>query len=258
MNNLFNPDNKFFTFMGRVADLMILNIVCIICCLPVVTAGASITAMYYVTLKMARNEESYIVKGFFHSFRQNLKQGLIIHLILLVVGILLGFDLYFARTMQGQSSVYKVLGYLFMVGLALYLMVFTYIYPVLSKFYNSVKNTFRNAFLMSIRHFPYTLLMMVITALPIILAVVVPNTFPFVILFYILLGFSTITYINSTFFVKIFDKYIPQEAEEASASSQDNIDASVFKNLQPAKEDKASAADEASVPELTEEQHEEQ
>lgn len=65
MNNIFNPDNKFFSFMGRVADLMILNLLCIVCCIPVVTAGPAIAAMYYITLKMARNEESYVVKGFF-------------------------------------------------------------------------------------------------------------------------------------------------------------------------------------------------
>lgn len=233
MSNLFNPDNKFFVFMGRIADLMILNFLCIICCLPVVTAGASITALYYVTLKMARNEESYIVKGFFHSFRQNLKQGIIIHLIMLVAGVLLAFDLYFSHMMQTQSGIYKGLSYLFMVGILLYIMLFTYIYPVLSKFYNSVKNTFRNSFLMSIRHFPYTLLMLVITALPIILMLFVSPAFPFVILFYFLLGFSAIAYLHSTFFVKIFDKYIPETEEDASESSQEEIDGSVFKNLQP-------------------------
>ena len=49
MNNIFNPDNKFFSFMGRVADLMILNLLCIVCCIPVVTAGPAIAAMYYIT-----------------------------------------------------------------------------------------------------------------------------------------------------------------------------------------------------------------
>ena len=97
MNNLFNPDNKFFAFMGKVADLMILNLLCIVCCLPIVTAGASITALYYVTLKIARNEETYIARGFFHSFKENFKQATIIHLIMIVLGALLIFDLYFVR-----------------------------------------------------------------------------------------------------------------------------------------------------------------
>ena len=58
MDRLFNMDNKFFTVMGRVADLIMLNVVFLICCLPIVTIGASLTALHYVTLKMARNEES--------------------------------------------------------------------------------------------------------------------------------------------------------------------------------------------------------
>ena len=63
MDRLFNMDNKFFTVMGRVADLIMLNVVFLICCLPIVTIGASLTALHYVTLKMARNEESYIIRS---------------------------------------------------------------------------------------------------------------------------------------------------------------------------------------------------
>ena len=51
MDRFFNMDNKFFTFMSRVADLIILNLLCIVCCIPVVTIGPSIAAMFYVTLK---------------------------------------------------------------------------------------------------------------------------------------------------------------------------------------------------------------
>ena len=65
MGRFFSMDNKFFTFMNKVADLCILNIICLVCCIPIVTAGASITAMYYVTLKMVRNEEAYIVSELF-------------------------------------------------------------------------------------------------------------------------------------------------------------------------------------------------
>ena len=84
MNRFFNMDNKFFVFMGRVADLLLLNFLCILCCIPVVTAGASITALYYVTLKMARDEESYIARSFFRSFKQNFKQSTIINIIMLL------------------------------------------------------------------------------------------------------------------------------------------------------------------------------
>ena len=134
MNNLFNPDNKFFAFMGKVADLMILNLLCIVCCLPIVTAGASITALYYVTLKIARNEETYIARGFFHSFKENFKQATIIHLIMIVLGALLIFDLYFVRVLQTKSGVYKAASYMFMAALVVYAMVLTYIYPYTCKY----------------------------------------------------------------------------------------------------------------------------
>lgn len=233
MNNLFNPDNKFFTSMGKVADFMILNFICIICCLPIITAGASITAMYYMTLKMARNEETYIVKGFFHSFRENLKQSTIIHVIMLLIGIILAFDFYFTRIMRGQGTFYTVLTYVFMLGIIVYLMVLTYIYPVLAKFYNSVKQTFRNALLMSIRHLPSTILMIAITASPVILMLVVGPSFPYVMMFYCLMGFAVMSYINSLFLVKIFDRYIPQTSEEEDSNEPKEIDTSVFTNLQP-------------------------
>ena len=221
MNNIFNPDNKFFSFMGRVADIMILNLLCIVCCIPVVTAGPSIAAMYYITLKMARNEESYVVKGFFHSFKQNLKQGIVIQIIMLLLGIVLAFDLYFCRMMSGQGAVYRIFSYIFVAALFVYTMLFLWIYPVLAKFFNTTKNLFRNSILMSIRHLPYTILMMVIT----------------------------VAYINSRFFVKLFDNYIPEDAGKDTEENGEEkaIDTSIFSNLHPTelpKEDEKESEDE--------------
>ena len=83
MGRFFNMDNKFFVFMGKIADLCMLNLLCIICCIPIVTAGASLTALYYVTMKMVRNEEAYIFRSFFRSFKQNFKQATVINIIML-------------------------------------------------------------------------------------------------------------------------------------------------------------------------------
>jgi len=209
--------------MSRVSDLIILNLLCILCCLPIVTAGASITAMFYVTLKMVRNEEAYIAKSFFKSFKQNLKQSIAIHLIMLVTAALLYFDLTISKSMSGLPG--KALSVIFMMIMLLYVMVFIYIYPILSKFYNSVKNTFINAFLMAIRHLPYTLLMLVITVLPVaILYIPTVRVQTLMIMLFLLLGFATIAYINSHFFVKIFDNYIPKEntPAEPNAPEQGN------------------------------------
>lgn len=221
MDRFFNMDNKFFVFMGRVADLIILNLLCIVCCIPIITAGASITAMFYVTLKMVRNEESYIVRSFFKSFKENFKQATIIHLIMLVTALLLFFDIRIVNQLQG--GMYQVLFVVFMAFTLLYLMIFLYIYPILSKFYNTIKATFTNAFLMSIRHLPYTVLMLIITAVPVAL-LFIPDAriMSTLLMLFVLIGFATIAYCNSFFLVKIFDNYIPKEEEPED--SLDSID----------------------------------
>ena len=223
MDRLFNMDNKFFVFMGKIADLIILNLLCLVCCLPIVTAGASITAMFYVTLKMVRNEESYIVKSFFKSFKENFKQATIINLIMLVTALLLVLDLRIVNQLEG--TVGQVLHVIFIAFMLLYLMIFLYIYPVLSKFYNSIRNTFVNAFLMSIRHLPYTILMLVISAIPIAIWFI-SNTsiLSTILMLFIMLGFATIAYCNSNFFVKIFDNYIPKEEDADNTENPDLLE----------------------------------
>ena len=223
MDRLFNMDNKFFVFMGKIADLIILNLLCLVCCLPIVTAGASITAMFYVTLKMVRNEESYIVKSFFKSFKENFKQATIINLIMLVTALLLVLDLRIVNQLEG--TVGQVLHVIFIAFMLLYLMIFLYIYPVLSKFYNSIRTTFVNAFLMSIRHLPYTILMLVISAIPIAIWFI-PNTsiLSTILMLFIMLGFATIAYCNSNFFVKIFDNYIPKEEDADNTENPDLLE----------------------------------
>ena len=70
----FDLDSPLMQVLNKVADLLWLNILTLICCIPIVTAGASLTAMNYMALKIVRNEECYITKGFFKSFKQNFKQ----------------------------------------------------------------------------------------------------------------------------------------------------------------------------------------
>ena len=85
MNSLLNMDGPVMSFLNRLADLIWLNILTMLCCIPVVTAGASLTAMYYMTIKMVRREEGYIARGFWKSFRQNFRQATLIWLLVLLL-----------------------------------------------------------------------------------------------------------------------------------------------------------------------------
>jgi len=198
--------------MGKVADLFILNILCLICCIPIVTAGASITAMFYVTIKMVKNEESYIIKSFFKSFKQNFKQATVINL-MLVLAVILYVDMSIVKQMGQPLG--QIMNIIFLAFSVLYVMVFLYIYPVLAKFYNSTRNTFINAVLMSVRHLPYTVLMAAVCACPIILVSFAP-TFRMqatIALICLVIGGAVVAYCNSFFLDKIFQNYIPEDAE---------------------------------------------
>ena len=211
MGRFFNMDNKFVVFMGKIADLCMLNLLCIICCIPIVTAGASLTALYYVTMKMVRNEEAYIFRSFFRSFKQNFKQATVINIIMLAAAALLYIDTNIAGKMGQPAG--KILGMIFAAFTLLYVMILLYVYPLLAKFYNSVKNTFKNAILMAIRHLPYTILMLLICACPILILFIPSFQIQMsLIMLVILFGPAVIAYGNSHFFVRIFDKYIPEES----------------------------------------------
>ena len=104
LQGLFNYDNPVWRFIGKLGDLIILNVLWLITSIPIVTIGASTTALYYVTLKLVRDEDGYTIRSFFKSFKENFKQSTIIWLIMLAVGLLIGFDLYFFIYMQTDPS----------------------------------------------------------------------------------------------------------------------------------------------------------
>ncbi|HIX77722.1 MAG TPA: DUF624 domain-containing protein [Candidatus Fusicatenibacter merdavium] len=199
--------------MSRVFDLMIMNLIFIFTSIPIFTIGVNYTALYYVTLKMVKNEESYVFKSYWKSWRQNFKQATGIWLIFLFIGVFLVMDIFLVNQMTGPST---YLRYVFFVILFIWGMVLTYVFPVLSRFDNTVKQTIKNSLLMSIRHLPWTIVMLVINLLPLILLIFAPTTVASLVSFVmIFLGIAVVAYANSWFFVnKIFPYYMPSEEEE--------------------------------------------
>ena len=88
----FSYDSKFGQLFLKLAYGCCLNILWLVCCLPIVTIGASTTALYYTSFKIAKDEGSYITTMFFRSFRQNFKQATVIWLIMLAAGLIIGAD----------------------------------------------------------------------------------------------------------------------------------------------------------------------
>lgn len=209
---IFGLDSPLMQALSKVADLLWLNVLTVICCLPVVTVGASLTAMNYMALKIVRNEECYITRGFFKSFRQNFKQATAIWLILLLVIVILITD-FFIMSGGTESGAGKILwGVVAAVGL---MVVFTmlYVFPVLAKFENTVFRTIKNAFMISLMQFPKTVVMLAAYVAPMILFFLVVPAMPLCILF----GLSVPAWISAKLYNKFFKRL---EAQVLAANPQ--------------------------------------
>lgn len=205
MRGLFNYDGPVMSVMSRIADLIILNILTVICCIPIITAGAALTALHYMSIKMVRGEECYVVRGYFKSFRENFKQATIIWLILLVAILVISGDLYILNS--GALPFPKAISVIIMAVGFVFLMMAIYVFPVLSRFENTIRNTFKNAFFMSILNLPRTFLIIIIYILPFVIVATAPVLMPIIFLG----GLSIPIYLASYMFVKIFKKFEPQE-----------------------------------------------
>lgn len=162
MRNIFSVDGPLMSFITKITYSAYLNILWFVCCLPIFTIGASTTALFYVTLKVAKNEEGNITKAFFRSFRENFRQGTIIWLILLATGIVLAFDGYVFYHLRFENAFWAIATAVFLVGVVAYAIVLMYIFPLLARFDNTIRAMFKNSIMIGMRFLLCTAIMAVI------------------------------------------------------------------------------------------------
>ena len=97
---MFGIDSKFYEVVSRIADLVVLNLLFVLCSLPIITIGASTTALYGVTKKMAENREGYICRNYFRLFKENFKQSTMMWIILLLLALIPTIDLYIINSFE--------------------------------------------------------------------------------------------------------------------------------------------------------------
>ncbi len=204
MNNIFSMDNVVFRTIGKITDLVWVNILTLIFCIPVITAGASLTAMYAVLLKMSRDEEGGLTKTFWRSFRENIKSSTVVWIVAMVVGFIYAVNLNLMR--QGIMSEFGIMEKavaILILGILLFgVMLLLYIFPLLARYDNGLKNTVINAFKLMIAFFPRSVCMVIICLFPIAL-MCLSNYFFFL---WILYGFSFPGYVCCMLLTRIFEK----------------------------------------------------
>lgn len=195
---MLQKDGKFVKVLNRIADLVGLNLLAILFCIPIITIGASITAVYGCIFRIQEKREGYLTKDFWKLFKECFRSSTIIYL----VGVAVVTMLYLDYQIFATDSRLDILQVLVVAGGILVAEIFTYAFPMESYFENSLKATVKNALLLGISNIPYTLLMLGINVFPFFLVARIPVTFGI----WFLIGISGVAWINSFFLKKIFSK----------------------------------------------------
>ena len=195
---MLQKDGKFVKVLNRIADLVGLNLLAILFCIPIITIGASITAVYGCIFRIQEKREGYLTKDFWKLFKECFRSSTIIYL----VGVAVVAMLYLDYQIFATDSRLDILQVLVVAGGILVAEIFTYAFPMESYFENSLKATVKNALLLGISNIPYTLLMLGINVFPFFLVARIPVTFEI----WFLIGISGVAWINSFFLKKIFSK----------------------------------------------------
>lgn len=227
MNSIFSEDSMFMNILFRISDVVALNVLFLLTCLPVFTIGAALTALNYTAITAIKYEDGYIAKKYFKSFISNFKQSTLVWLIMLFVGCILFFDAYFwVSYWKLQHSPW--IGVMIIVSVVMafvFLMAFVWIFPILSKFSNTIGKSIWNALALSVRHFPWTLLLCVTAALVPLFSYL---SFPFLVAM-VVCGFGALAYAYAFLFQHIFKQYLTDASTE---TEEDGEQAGMSKGLE--------------------------
>lgn len=214
-------DSPLMQGLSKVADLMILNLLTVLCCLPIITVGPALTALNYMSLKLVRNEDCYVVRGYFKSFKENFKQSTVIWLLMLFIAILLGMDFFILYGADGDG-INGIMQILIFIAAFFWLCTALYVFPVLAKFQNTIRATLKNALLMSILQFPKTVVMAIAYLVPLVLFIYFFQVTPIVLFFGISVPAWVSAKLYNNFFKKLEDKYLEEHGLTDSEVGEDD------------------------------------
>ncbi|MDD6245477.1 MAG: YesL family protein [Firmicutes bacterium] len=218
---LFNPDSRIMIFLSRVADLVILNILWLVCCIPVVTIGASTTAMYHVIRHWQKDSVSSVVRDFFQSFKEDFKQATPVYLILLIPTAAVVMNAMLIFNPENSAAVPSYLLVIWFISALILLFISSFVYPVMAFFADSIFKTLRNAMVLALANLPRTILISILNLLPVILLFVNLSFFLQSSIFWLLIGGALVAYLNMSILKPVFKKLVPSEFEDTVPDTQE-------------------------------------
>lgn len=196
MGRFFRNDAPLMVMLSALCDLMILNALFLLCSLPLITIGTSLTAAFQVALAMANQSCGSIGNTFFRAFKDNFKQSCALWCLSLPVFVVLG--LYHLIARSDPTMEIWLLGMLILcISL---LAILCYAFPLIGRYQNTLAEHLKNAAFLAISHFPKTLALMAISILPVALLILYPGLFFFLLPFWILVGFAALIRLAAAIF----------------------------------------------------------
>ncbi len=203
MKSLFSLDNPVIHFLSEVGDMIIANLLFLICSIPIVTMGASWAALMKITQTIAAQEDQMLLSAFFRAFRENFRQATAAWLLLLVflVGMLGNYFLIAAYT---AGSVQTILKAVLAVVTVFVLGIGAHLFPLIVRYNNGLKQHLVNAVVLCVIKLPKTLLMVFVNLLPLVVAYFSLNTFMATLVFWIFIGFSFSCFVAGQLLMPVF------------------------------------------------------
>lgn len=197
----FNMNSPLMDFLTTTAQFVALNIIFIICCIPIVTIGPALAALYQVIMRETRGEYGYLFRKYFQHFKEMFLQSFLTSVFLGVILLILLFNVGFWNTMEGVlANVIIVIVYIMLLVAAC---TGIYVFPLMARFKNGFLQTIKNAFYIALTNPKATIILIVIHVL--ITAALI--YFPLSQIFMVFVGFCFIVYCNSYVLLRVFKKY---------------------------------------------------
>ncbi len=207
---LFDPEGPLMGALGKLSDVVLSNILFCALCLPVVTAGASLAALYTVMQELVEERaDGMVLRAFWDAFRKNFKQATALWLLCLLAFAFL-FLYYQVVAMLGGAlgRAYQITFYVLLIA---FLFGFQYLFPLQARFQNRVRDTLRNAWLLSILALPQTLLSFLVDGAALYISFFMnPGALNVSVFLWAAAGFGLLACLNSYIFRRAFEKIAPQ------------------------------------------------
>ena len=210
--NLLNEDNVIHIFLNKLGDIIVANLLFLVCCIPIITIGPALTALYHCMLRTVKGNNNGTTKTFFRALKENFRQSLIVWLGLLAVGFILFLNI---RFLQNTASVVSKPLFYVSLGIAgLVIILALYIFPVIAAFANTTMNLLKNAYVFAFLHFPSTLAIAVISILPMFMTYRDVKLLPLYACCWFFFGFGLTAYVNSLLLYRMFKPFLEKEDEQ--------------------------------------------